>query len=66
MFLVGPPRRVKFAKGVLGVAKTEDLAESGGERSFTALAIGKKIPAPSMEVVKYDTLVTVSRKARVR
>jgi hypothetical protein len=43
-------------EGVEGV-KGNELEDVGGDSRFVALAKGKKIPAPSIDVVKYETLL---------
>jgi hypothetical protein len=41
---------------VVGVRGNE-LVEVGGDPRLVALAIGRKIPAPSMDVMKYEILL---------
>ena len=45
-------------EGVFGVIGNE-LAEFGRDVCLIALAMGKKMPVPSIDVVKYDTLINI-------
>lgn len=54
----GPVALTLLIEGVEGVRGNE-LDEVGGDPLFIALAIGRKIPAPSIDVVKYETLYEI-------
>jgi hypothetical protein len=49
---------IPLTEGVVGVRGNE-LAEVGGDPRLVALAIGRKIPAPSIDVAKYETLFEI-------
>jgi hypothetical protein len=57
-FELPPETLAPPTEGVVGVRGNE-LAEVGGEPRLVALAIGRKIPAPSMDVIKYETLLII-------
>jgi hypothetical protein len=51
----GPATLTLLIEDVEGVRGNE-LEDVGGDPRFVALAKGKKIPAPSIDVTKYETL----------